>query len=215
MEIIMNNFLTSIQPYLSFIKDIVTIISLSIAGCVAIKGLQTWRHQLKGTVNYELAKRLLKATYRLRDALQSVRNPFIPAAETRVAIKETHLDIKPTEEGFNAASTAAVYQLRWKPVFEAYQTLEVEAIEAEAVWGPEARAVTTALRKNINSLFVALDFYLKDMQSGGPRMLDQTIRETYERIVFNASAPDDDQYSKDLNSSVTAIEELARPHLIR
>jgi hypothetical protein len=212
----MDKIMNTLQPYLSFIKDLITIISLVIAAAVAIKGLRTWRNQLKGTAEYDLAKRLLKATYRLRDALQSVRSPLILAAETARAIKETQLEIDPSDTRFHGASTAAVYQLRWKPVVEAYQALELEAVEAEALWGPESREATNTIRKSINSLSVALDLYLRDMQPQGPRMLDNVGRETFERIVFSmARTPDEDPYMKDLNSAVSKIEELARPHLAR
>jgi hypothetical protein len=211
----MDKILSCIQTYLSFAKDIFTIASLAIAGFVAIKGLQTWRHQLKGTADYELSKRLLKATYRLRDALQSARNPLMLAGEIVYAIKETHLDVKPEDKNFHAASTAAVYQVRWKPVQEAYQALELEVLEAEVIWGPDARAATTAIRKNINSLSTALSLYLADMQPNGPRMLNAETRDTFERIVFSMVAPEEDKYWKELNSAVYGIEEVARPHLIR
>jgi hypothetical protein len=129
----MDKILSVIQPYLSLIKDLVTIASIGIAGYVALRGLQTWRDQLKGTANYELAKRLLKATYKLRDALQGVRNPFISAGEIRQAVTEAQLDIKHEDPDFHATSSTAVYQIRWKPVGEAYQALELEVIEAEAI----------------------------------------------------------------------------------
>ena len=212
----MDKILTTLQPYLSAVKDIITIMSLILAGFVAIKGLQTWRQQLKGTANYELAKRLLKATYRLRDAIQSVRSPLMMAGEISHAMKESQLDIVPSSEEFYTASTAAVYQMRWKPVVEAYQALELEAIEAEAIWGSEARATTTAMRKSINGLSTALDLYIRDMQPRGPRMLDNASRDTFQRIVFSmASTPEEDSYLSELTSAVNAIEDLARPHLTR
>lgn len=212
----MDKFLIAIQPYLSFFKDLFTIISLAIAGIVAIKGLQTWRHQLKGTANYELAKRILKATYRLRDTLQSVRSPLMLAGEISHAMKEAQLDVKPSDEDYHATSTAAVYQQRWKPVIEAYQALELEAVEAEAIWGPEARAATTSIRKSINSLSTALDLYLRDLQPRGPRILDNLSRDTFQRIVFSmANTPEEDRYLKELISAVNAIEEIARPYLTR
>src|SRR3989304_91489 len=111
----MDDFLIQAQPYLTFVKDIVTLISLAVAALVAIKGLQTWRRQLKGTADYDLAKRLLKAAYRLRDALQAVRNPFMSSGEVQYAIKEVQLEVKPSDEDFNAANTATANKLRRCP----------------------------------------------------------------------------------------------------
>lgn len=211
----MNQFLTSAQPYLSFLRDLVTIASLGVAAVVAINGLQTWRRQLKGTADYELAKRLLKATYRLRDALQSVRTPFMSSGEVAQAMKEAQLDIKPSDEGYHAASNTAVYQMRWKPVVEAYQALELEAIETEALWGPEARTATTTIRKSIASLNIALGTVLEEWQSRGVGLLDEETRLANRRIVFSMSQPEQDPFTKDLNSAVDTIEDLARPYLTR
>jgi hypothetical protein len=212
----MIEWITVHQPFLTFLKDLFTIASLTIAAAVAIMGLRTWRRQLKGTANYELAKRLLKATYQLRDALQAVRSPLMMAGEIAHAIKEAQLAIKPGDDNYHADGNAAVYQLRWKPVVEAYQALEVEAVEAEALWGSEARAATTAIRKSINSLSAALDLYLRDMQPHGARILDNASRETFQRIVYSVSQnPDEDSYLHDLTAAIASIEAFAKPHLTR
>jgi hypothetical protein len=212
----MGNIMDSIQLYLTFTKDLVTIISLIIAAVVAINGLHTWRNQLKGTAEYELAKRILKATYILRDALQAVRSPLIHHSETAHAIKEANLEIDPSDERYHVTSTAAVYNLRWKPVVEAYKALELESVEAEVLWGPKSRETTSTIRTSINSLSAALDLYLRDMQPQGPRMLDNVGRLRFERIIFSMfQTPDEDPYLNDLNAAVRKIEELARPHLAR
>lgn len=206
-----------IQPYLALLKDIITIASLITAGIVAIKGLRTWRHQLRGTADYELAKRILKATYRLRDALQTVRNPLIPAGEIDSAIKEMQIDIKSPEERFGKAVIGAVYQQRWKYVQECYQALEVEALEAETLWGPGAREAILAIRENVNSLLAALHLYLRDeMQPHGHRILDDAGRESVERIVFSMSSnPAEDKYLGKLEAAIGQIEKIVRPRLIR
>ena len=212
----MDDFLIQAQPYLTFVKDIVTVISLAVAALVAIKGLQTWRRQLKGTTDYDLAKRLLKAAYRLRDALQAVRSPFMSSGEVQYAIKEVQLEVKPSDEDFNAASTAAAYQLRWRPVIEAYQSLELEAFEAEALWAASAKDVIIPIRRTVNSLSVAIDLVLRDRQAGGTRMLDSASREKFERILYSmALTPEDDPYLKELTAAVAQIETLARPFLAR
>ncbi len=163
-----------------------------------------------------MAKRLLKATYRLRDSLQAVRSPFMSAGEIQHAMKEARLDLKPTDEGFHAASTAAAYQIRWKPVVEAYQSLELEAIEAEALWGPAAKAATIAAKRSVNSLLSAIDLVLRDMQPGGVRTLNAESREKFERILYSmAEKPEDDPYLKELTTAITEMEAIARPYLVR
>ena len=72
----MDEILLACQPYVTLVKDIITIASLTAAAIIAGMGLYTWKNQLIGTAEYELAKRILKATYRLRDTLENVRNPI-------------------------------------------------------------------------------------------------------------------------------------------
>jgi hypothetical protein len=62
-------------------KDVVVAIAAFVGMIVALTGLNTWNRQLKGEVEYELTRRLLKCTYRLREAIQGVRHPMIFADE--------------------------------------------------------------------------------------------------------------------------------------
>ena len=212
----MDKLLAAIQPFISLLKDLVTIASLSIAACVAIKGLQTWRHQLKGTANYECARRLVKAAYQLRDALQSVRNPFIPGGEFERAEKEMQVDIKSSDKDPHTILTAAVYQMRWKPVVEAARTLELEVVEAETIWGPKVKDATAAIWKSVNTLNIAISIVLEDMQSQSLSRLDKEGVEAYRQILYSISTePEKDPFLKELNPAIKAIEELARPYLAR
>jgi hypothetical protein len=61
---------------LSDFKDLVLVVTAVIASYVALKGLSTWRRQLRGQSEYELAGRFLKSLFLFRDSLKNVRNPF-------------------------------------------------------------------------------------------------------------------------------------------
>ncbi|MGA2505239.1 MAG: hypothetical protein ABSG01_14225 [Anaerolineales bacterium] len=211
----MDKILSAIQPYISLVKDLVTIASIGIAGYVALRGLQAWRDQLKGTSDYQLAKRLLKATYQLRNALQRVREPFIKPGEFAYAVKEAQLDIKSSDKDFHAASTAAVYQMRWKPVVEASQALDLEALEAETVWGPDVRAAITTIWINVNTLNNALGAFLEDM--GSPFLtLDEEYRKHFRSIVYSVTDdPENDPYLKSLTSAIKVIEEIAHRYITK
>lgn len=65
----------TVQKYITLIKDIITGLSAFTAAVIAIMGLQAWKKQLKGKTEYELAQRLLRATYKVREAFSWVRNP--------------------------------------------------------------------------------------------------------------------------------------------
>jgi hypothetical protein len=59
----------------TLIKDLI-LCGAAIAGAViAIKGLNTWKRQLKGQSEYELSRRLLVTLFKYRDAINGVRHP--------------------------------------------------------------------------------------------------------------------------------------------
>lgn len=86
------------QKYVTLFKDVITCISALTATVVAILGLQAWKKQLKGKTEYELAQKLLYATYKLREAIAWVRNPFQSAAEISKAMKEYNIEGSPFDE---------------------------------------------------------------------------------------------------------------------
>jgi hypothetical protein len=68
--------------------EVVTMIKdLCLAGAgvttaiVAVKGLQSWRRQLRGKSEYDVARDLIKATYRLREVVKVYRSPVLWAEE--------------------------------------------------------------------------------------------------------------------------------------
>jgi hypothetical protein len=90
--------LAQFQTYLSIAKDIFTVLASITAGIVAIIGLQTWKKQLKGKTEYELAQRLLMAVYKIRDAIYYVRNPFMSAGEINQALKDANVEQNSSEQ---------------------------------------------------------------------------------------------------------------------
>lgn len=61
----------------SAVADVLTALGALAAAAVAGLGLATWREQLKGRTEYDLARRMLKKTYRLREAVRAARSPLI------------------------------------------------------------------------------------------------------------------------------------------
>jgi hypothetical protein len=68
-----------IARWVTIAKDVMTGIATIAAAVVATMGLHTWKRQLFGNSNYELSRRLLRSAYRLREAIQFVRNPLMLA----------------------------------------------------------------------------------------------------------------------------------------
>ena len=70
------------------IKGLITT-GLTIWGLViAMRGLATWRKQIKGTKEFDVAYNLNYSVLKLRDAIKHVRNPAIWPSENKIEKKE-------------------------------------------------------------------------------------------------------------------------------
>lgn len=116
-------------------KDVALGAAAAVGASVALRGLDTWRRQLRGSVEYELARRLLRCTYRWREAIKSVRRPMVWAYEMPAPPKEDRETM--SEEEVHHYGYAMAYQNRWEKVVEARDELQTELLEAEALWGKE------------------------------------------------------------------------------
>src|SRR5690348_10031730 len=96
---------------------------------IALVGLFTWRRQLHGTVEYDLARRLLRRVYTVRDRIAEVRHPFISRGEFATAFKEAGVTPNDQGAGLDPQSTRLVYNRRWSAVTSAASDLDVELLE--------------------------------------------------------------------------------------
>ena len=87
-----------IQILITIIKDIFTCLAAITASVVAVLGLQAWKKQLKGKTEYELAQRLLRGVYRVRNAFADVRNPRKTDAEIAQAMREENIEGDPYKD---------------------------------------------------------------------------------------------------------------------
>lgn len=75
------------------LKDMSISVAVLIASIVAIVALITWKKQLKGKTDYEVARRYLRAVLLLRDTVMYARNPSIEIDKMTEALKTHGLDI--------------------------------------------------------------------------------------------------------------------------
>ena len=199
-----------LSQYTQIGKDILTAFSAVAVAVVSILGLKAWKKQLKGKTEYELARRLLRTVYKIREAINSVRNPFISSAEIGQALQEINLKIDPSDPDFHAKSQSAVYQMRWKQIGESSTGLELETLEAETLWGAEIKEKLQPLKKNINTLQVNILRYLRSLDhKSGIAMDDGT-----DKIIYKMSDdPSKDPFKQDVLESIKIIEEYLKVHL--
>jgi len=201
----------NIPELIAAIKDILLGGAAVTMAIVAVKGLQSWSRELKGKTEFETARELIKATYKLRDELAICRSPFIRAQE----FPESYLGHHLSEE--DAQAYAYVYKNRWEPVWEAIQSFDTHTLEAEALWGNEIRERADQLRQCVRDLNASIQSFLDDKTSGGQHF--KADRDFGKKIRMQVSAmkenENENELTKQITDSVGNIEDFIRPHLKR
>jgi hypothetical protein len=201
-----------LAAWISFVKDIATGCAAVIGAIVAIRGLSAWRKQLKGKTDYELARRLLKAVYKVRDAIRFVRRPAIRTGESAAAEKEVKIEDARLKENASAARDFAVYQIRWNRLADAISELEAEAFEAEISWGQPAREKLGDLLKDVATLRWTINQHIESMLDDDYRV-KRKLSDVGD-ILYDNSEPDKpDAFTQRVQKTVTGLEDLLRPHL--
>jgi len=180
---------------------------------VAFLGLSTWRRQLVGNADFDAAKTLARATYKLRDAIAACRSRVILAQEFPGGyFDKTHSTRSAEEE---ADALAHVYFHRWEPVWGALQQFDAATLEAEALWGEQARSRTDALRECLSQLRASMDSLIDNARSDGRYFGGDRTFAIKIRADVHASPASEDELSKKIRAAITGIEQVVRRHLNR
>jgi hypothetical protein len=124
----------------TLVKEVVVAIAAIATVVIAAKGLETWRRELTGKAQFEAAKGLARATYKLRNELTGCRSPFIHGHEF------------PEGEVETANGWAKVMGDRWESLWRAVEDFDAAILEAEALWGDGARTAGGKLRACVQTI---------------------------------------------------------------
>jgi hypothetical protein len=200
---------------LSEIKDVVVMLAAVTATGLGVYGVRTWKRQLVGTAEWDLARRWLRRVYGVRESLQHVRGVFMTLAETESALLKMNADDLEGDRRI-AEGTAAAYDLRWAHVQTAMSDLDIEALEAEVLWGRQAAVALEPLRACIKELRIKLHVYLFYLRERPINDSNREKMEEAERVVF--ALPDDggtDQFGDRLAAAIAIAEAFIQPRLNR
>ena len=189
-----------LSDWLSNVVQVVLTVSAAIGAVAAWRGVSTWRRELKGRTEYDLARRVLTGVYRVRDAIGHVRSPMMLSSE--------YLDRpgrKADAQQADAADYRYAYGQRWSRIQDAMSSLEVDVLEAEAIWHDELRECTACLKSCVSELFAALWSHLrsKHREAWEDAEDPKFIREL-ERIIWPVGQPDG--YGEKLSGAVASFE---------
>ena len=194
-------------------KDVILGVAAATTAIAAVIGLKSWSRELKGKAEFEVARNLIRATYKVRDELQNCRSPFVSAYEFPEGYQGAPGRSSEQEE---AGAWSHVYNKRWKPVWSAIQEFDSHSLEAEALWGKEIRTCTDQLRQCAKELRVALDAIISDKASRGEDFRSDAEFGRKMRSAVSASRDDEEnELTKKILGAVGAVEKQVHPKLRR
>ena len=194
----MNICLTLTDIDWSVTRDVVAIIGTFGALVIAALGLSTWNRQLRGTSEYDTAKRAILLTYKVQQEIQNVRSPMI------------FLDKDEVESGRRLEEEQRIYDERMRALYEKWTDLQAVRLEAKVIWGERASECFDEMQKVIGKLRSAIwmHFWLKGAYAAPGAEVDRTPERRVEnnRIVYYES--EKDEFSVKIDSSVESVEKF-------
>lgn len=202
----------SVVEFFSVIKDICLGGAAMTTAYVAYTGLEKWHKELRGKASFEVARELIKSVYKLRDEMSNCRTPFTAAWEFPEGYKgpiENHTN---EEKG---QAWAHVYRRRWEPVGNATQNFDTSVLEAEALWGLSVKEKAQEFRGCARSLQVYIQAYISNEFSGNDDFSsDPDHAKKVKEVIWDIN-PQDNDFTKQINIAIEALEKEIRPHLSR
>lgn len=189
------------------IKDILTFLFTAIGLYIAYSGLLTWKKQMRGTKDFETAYNLNYSILKLREALKHVRHPAIWPSESAKAVKfarEKYPDKSDSE--LEKDTHGYVYEMRWEQISKASTEMESHLLAAEVLWGKDILDFTKPLYEKISKLNISLKKTFQHIPEKSVE--DYTKRD--EVIYGGLNDEEDNQFSREINSSIRAIEEYLK-----
>jgi hypothetical protein len=169
--------------------------------------------QLKGKVEYELARRVLRGALNVRDAIRFVRNPLQMGGEIENAVKDAGIEIAPESAAFRAKSQLAVYQRRFNKMDQAMSELEAELLEAEVSWGHEVRNRVKPLRECIAKLTSKVWLYTDNLEHPEDKGDAKERKEIRAIIYWQSEDPAKDAFASEVNNAIDNIAQFLSPYL--
>lgn len=201
-----------VQTAITAAKDCILAIAATVTSTAAVLGLKRWQAELRGKADFEVARGLIRATYKLRDEIQFCRAPVIRGAE----FPSDYDSIAKNTPQVEAEAWAHVYRNRFKPVWTAVQEFDSQALEAEALWGADTRESANALRACVHKLDVAIETIIEDKLVGGQNFKADRDFGVQTRAIAAASVTaKDNALSNEIAKAVGDIETRLRRHLSR
>jgi len=153
----------------------------------------------------------MRSAYGLRDAIFNCRAPLVVAAEFPPGYKNQGNRPSVKEE---MEAWGFVFKNRWGGVVAMLREYDARSLEAEAIWGVDARTVTQPLSECVSTLYAAIESYMDDLASEGDIFrADRDFAKKVRSEVFASRSSADNELNKRIASALDALADFARPNL--
>lgn len=200
----------SLLGYISIAKDWLTLI---IAGCgvwVAWQGLKTWRRQLKGTSQFDVAKRLMLKVYQIKQDIEYCRSPIRNIA---LITHDAEGNPIPKNQQMYASTKKDMWE-RFDKIVKTFNEIEMLLFEAEIVLDKKVRElfrpiseVCLQLRSSIRKNLAYSDPQRKNCSDTDA---ESKKYNELEEIIY---AQDGDAIQARVDSAVREIEKFIKPYV--
>jgi len=201
----------------SSLASLLTVIVVALGTIAAILGLGQWKKQMKGKVEYELARRLLHGLYDIRNAIDLVRTYRLTEEDLK-AFEEQNPDAKISVEDpdFDAKIRQAGNRATWPKLGQALNSYKVDLQEAEVVWGKDAKEKLTPIVPKIDELWYANADYIEAVSSKADSSdfttrLERRLK--LEQVIYLQPPAREDKYEKEVDAIIADIEKYLRRFL--
>lgn len=201
-------------------KDIIEVLFWVGTLMIAWIWLKTWKKQLKWTIEYELARKILHKVYRVRNWFDWVRQSMLSAWELYVDFSEEDLRLKSDSERKYEEYYKA-YKARLAPLSLIVEELNIDILEAEALWWNKLKKLVYEIFRQLRELQVAVEEYIKILSwlHGYKDDYPQDLKKEYREIIYGkhiwyfTEYHKDDLFALEFEKKIKDIENYLKPFL--
>jgi len=190
------------------IIKIIESIAITIASICAIFGINSWRNEMKGRKEYDLAEEVLSLFYEAKDAINDIRNPFGYVGEGR-SRKPANEE---TQEQKKARDMAYVVFERYQKNKKVFNRLNSLRYRFMAVFGKNNEKPFYELKSICDKILQAAHMLgtLWERQTRPLRTTENTLEniKKYEEVIWWTS--ESDHISQNVDKLVSEIDDFCK-----
>lgn len=201
---------TDIAEYTKVAQNVIVSICAMVTTAIALLGYSKWKKELKGKSEYEKAKEILKAVYKVKHGFSIVRNPAMFAHEYPEAIRDKP---GPPQGNDRYEAIAFAYENRWKQLDLAFRELEDLHLDAIVEWGSEFSEIVVPLRNRRAELLVCLQRHLRSLKDPNRPISNRDEEDDERSVLYEIENSSHDKFSPQIDEAIKAFEGRLRRHI--